>query len=183
MVGIIAACNPDYIIGVNEVIPWRSPADLRRFKLLTMGYCVIMGRTTWATLPSPLAGRHNIVLTRDPEQRSKILSKFKNQSSETQISVCTSLAESLLMAQQESRGSVWIIGGGEVYREALLTDVVDFVDLTVVSVPPIIPPNPEATLRVTSFPFDILRENFYSKETPLINSEDPRLKHILYERW
>lgn len=177
MVSVIAACTSDYIIGVNGVIPWRAPVDLRRFKMLTKGCSVIMGRTTWMTLPGPLVDRHNIILTRDPEYAETLR---KRAPSPTRVSVCSSLTEALTLAKQER---TWICGGGEVYREALLTDVVDFIDLTVVDAPCSKSMDPEATLRITYFPFDIMQENFYSKESPVTNPEDPRLKHTLYERW
>ena len=63
---IIVAAGADGAIGLNEDLIWRIPADLRRFKTLTMGHPVIMGRRTWESLPKrPLPGRRNIVLSRD----------------------------------------------------------------------------------------------------------------------
>jgi dihydrofolate reductase len=62
---IIVAMNKDRIIGVNQKIPWHFPEDLKRFRKLTTGHTVIMGRKTFESLPNgPLRGRENIVLTR-----------------------------------------------------------------------------------------------------------------------
>ncbi len=65
-VSLIAAVAANGVIGRGGRIPWRIPADLRYFKRVTMGHPVIMGRKTLDSLPAPLSGRTNIVLTRNP---------------------------------------------------------------------------------------------------------------------
>ncbi len=62
--GIIAAVSPEGVIGVGNDLPWHYSADLKRFKRLTMGNTIVMGRLTWESLPKkPLPGRRNIVIT------------------------------------------------------------------------------------------------------------------------
>ena len=63
----IVAISPERVIGIDGELPWHYSADLRRFKRLTMGTTVIMGRRTWESIGSrPLPGRHNIVITKNP---------------------------------------------------------------------------------------------------------------------
>lgn len=62
----VVAMAENGVIGDGAGLPWHLPEDLRRFKAVTMGRPVVMGRRTFETLPGPLPGRHNIVLTRDP---------------------------------------------------------------------------------------------------------------------
>jgi len=63
---IVIARADNGVIGANGGLPWRLPADLRRFKALTIGKPILMGRRTWDSLGRPLPGRRNLVLTRDP---------------------------------------------------------------------------------------------------------------------
>jgi hypothetical protein len=62
---LIAALAANRVIGRNNALPWRLPADLKRFKALTMGHPVLMGRKTYESLGRPLPGRRNLVITRD----------------------------------------------------------------------------------------------------------------------
>src|SRR4051794_16816345 len=61
---LIAAVAANGVIGRDGTLPWRLPEDLRRFRVLTMGHAIIMGRRTWESLPHALPGRQNIVVTR-----------------------------------------------------------------------------------------------------------------------
>ena len=68
-VGLIWAQAANGVIGADGTLPWHLPEDLARFKALTLGSTVVMGRATWESLPAavrPLPGRHNVVLTRRP---------------------------------------------------------------------------------------------------------------------
>jgi dihydrofolate reductase len=87
-------------IGSDGALPWRIPADLRRFKALTMGNPMIMGRKTFESLPGLLPGRRHIVLTRDPEWRAE------------GAEVARSPDEALRMAGE---GEVAVVGGAEIY--------------------------------------------------------------------
>jgi dihydrofolate reductase len=96
------------VIGRNNALPWHLPEDLAHFKRLTLGCPVIMGRKTWDSLPPrfrPLPGRRNIVVTRQADWQAE-------------GAVCAhSLAEALQLAQ--SQADVWVIGGAELYAQAL----------------------------------------------------------------
>lgn len=102
---IIAAIAANGVIGAQGVLPWRLPEDLRHFKALTLGHPVIMGRRTWDSLGRALPGRENIVITR----RAGFDAPGAH--------VATSLAQAL--AACAGRPKAFVIGGGEIYAEAL----------------------------------------------------------------
>ena len=98
---LILAAAENGVIGKAGAIPWRIAEDMRRFKALTLGKSVVMGRKTWDSLPKkPLPGRRNIVVTRQPGWRAD------------GAEVMT-LADALLVKD------VFVIGGAEIYRAAL----------------------------------------------------------------
>ena len=68
---LIAAVAANGVIGADNRLPWRLAEDLRRFRALTQGHAVIMGRKTWESLPRALPGRQNIVVTRQPGYRAR----------------------------------------------------------------------------------------------------------------
>ena len=106
MISIIAAVADDYGIGKNNELLWHIPEDLKRFKKLTMGQSVIMGKKTWESLPKkPLPGRRNIVLTDDPLEC--IDCSITAYSVEDALSKCGNGED------------IFIIGGGSVYRQFL----------------------------------------------------------------
>ncbi|MGH8801629.1 MAG: dihydrofolate reductase [Casimicrobiaceae bacterium] len=102
---IIAAVARNGVIGVNGGLPWRLPADLRRFRELTTGHSVIMGRRTWESLGRALPQRQNIVISR--QARLTLES----------ATVVPSLAAALAAVAMPE--PAFCIGGGELYREAL----------------------------------------------------------------
>lgn len=103
MITLVLAMAKNGVIGKDGAIPWRIADDLKRFKQLTLGKPVVMGRKTWDSLPrKPLPGRDNVVVTRQ-----------RDWSAEGAI-IASSLDEALA-----GRGDVSVIGGGEIYREAL----------------------------------------------------------------
>ncbi|OSC42249.1 dihydrofolate reductase [Mycobacterium decipiens] len=104
VLGLIWAQAPSGVIGRGGGIPWRLPEDLARFKQITMGHTVVMGRRTWDSLPAsvrPLPGRRNVVVSRQ--------TGFMAQGAE----VVGSLEEAL------SEPETWVIGGGQIYALAL----------------------------------------------------------------
>ncbi len=104
MTTLIWAQSPSGVIGRDSGIPWRVPEDLARFKELTMGHPVVMGRRTWESLPArmrPLAGRRNVVLTRNPYYRAP------------GAEVVTTIEQALSVPDS------WVIGGAEVYHLSL----------------------------------------------------------------
>lgn len=105
---IIVAMTPERVIGRQGELPWRLPADLARFKRLTMGHPLIMGRKTFESIGRPLPGRTSIVLSRD-------------QSFETEgvlTAVCLDNAIELA-ARSPGCDEAFVVGGGEVYEQAL----------------------------------------------------------------
>jgi dihydrofolate reductase len=117
MVRLIAAYSEKgRVIGTGGSLPWYIPEDLKRFKKLTMGKFLIMGRKTFDSIGSkPLAGRINIVISR----------RLKDNRTDG-ILIARSLNEALEMANFDC----FIIGGGEIYKEAIEADIVDEFYLT-----------------------------------------------------
>ncbi len=104
MISIIVAVSDDWGIGKGNGLLWHLPDDMKRFKQLTMGKCVIMGKRTWESLPKrPLPGRYNIVITDIPGEC--IDCSMTAYSIEDAISKCDSSQE------------IFVIGGGSVYRQ------------------------------------------------------------------
>ena len=96
------------VIGANNAIPWRIPEDMKRFKAITMGKPIIMGRKTWDSFPKkPLPGRTNIVITRDANWRA-----------DGAVAV-HSLDDALKRAESEKPDEIAVIGGAEIYKLAL----------------------------------------------------------------
>jgi dihydrofolate reductase len=103
---LIAAVASNNVIGREGALPWRQSADLARFKRLTMGHHLIMGRKTFASLGRALPGRTSIVLSRQPKLELP-----------AGVLVAHSFGEALRICGQDSEP--FVIGGGEVYRLAL----------------------------------------------------------------
>lgn len=116
MITIIAAVAANNVIGKRGDLPWYFPEDLKRFKALTDGHPVIMGRKTFesilARLKKPLPGRIHFVLTRNPKNLN-IVDEFK-----TQVFACANLDEAIQRASQLDT-QLFIIGGEKVFAEAL----------------------------------------------------------------
>lgn len=119
-INIIAACDQNGLIGINGKIPWYIPEDLQRFKQLTTGNAVIMGRKTWESLPiKPLPDRINIVLSSTPEYAQEYAYDL-----EDDVYSKSSLQFALPIANSYCR-ETFIIGGQRLYEEALpLADTV-----------------------------------------------------------
>ncbi len=103
-ISIIAAMAHNRVIGRDNKIPWRMPADLARFKQLTMGHCLLMGRKTFESIGRPLPGRTTVVITRQKKYAPE------------GVRVAHSLQQALRMATGEE---VFIAGGAEIYAQAL----------------------------------------------------------------
>lgn len=101
---LVVAVADNGVIGKDGAIPWHISEDLKRFKALTMGHTVVMGRKTWDSLPrKPLPGRANVVVTRQPDWRAQGAVR----------------AASLGQAVEGTSGPVFVIGGAEIYDIAL----------------------------------------------------------------
>jgi dihydrofolate reductase len=104
-VSLIVAMARNRVIGHDGRLPWRLSADLQRFKSLTMGHHIIMGRNTWESIGRPLPGRISVVVTRNEAYAA------------AGATTVNSLAEALALAGDDSEA--FVIGGGGMYREAL----------------------------------------------------------------
>ena len=105
---LIYARSRNGVIGREGQLPWHLPADLAHFKQTTLGQAVVMGRKTWDSLPErfrPLPGRTNIVITRQKDWQAK------------GALVAHSLAQAMALCPEP--GPLWVIGGAEVYAQAL----------------------------------------------------------------
>jgi len=104
---LIAAVARNGVIGLDNTLPWRLPEDLKRFKALTLGHPIVMGRKTWESLGRPLPGRANIVVSRDPNYVA------------AGATTARSLPEAIEAAAATGTDEVFVIGGAEIYRLAL----------------------------------------------------------------
>jgi len=152
MKGILVAVSPEGIIGKNNSIPWHYSADLKRFKRLTIGNTVIMGRKTWESLPvKPLPNRRNIVITRSPIE---------------EIDCFQSIDDAL----QTCEGDVWFIGGAGIYEEAMKK--ADLIDMTLV---------PDNITGKNCIYFPEIGNEWKEGENKRLE-EDPKLGHKTYTR-
>ena len=101
---IIAAMARNRGIGIQGKMPWHLPNELRHFKATTMGKPVVMGRKTWESIGRPLPGRQNIVISRNRDYTGE------------GFDLCQSLEQALEIS---SGSEIMVIGGGELYRQAL----------------------------------------------------------------
>lgn len=112
---LVVARADNGVIGADNALPWRIPADLKRFKALTMGKPMIMGRKTFESLPGVLPGRRHIVLTRSKDWQAN--------GAERAGSVSAALAKAF-----ETGDEACVIGGAEIY--ALFLPLADRIELT-----------------------------------------------------
>ena len=152
MKGILVAVSPEGIIGKNNTIPWHYSADLKRFKRLTTGKTIIMGRKTWESLPvKPLPNRRNIVISR---------SSIEN------VDCFQSIDEAL----ETCEGDIWFIGGAGIYEEAMLKS--DLIDMTLV---------PDNVTGEGCIYFPKIGNEWIEGETKPLK-EDTKLMHTNYTR-
>lgn len=107
---LVVAVSKNGVIGRAGGLPWRLSTDLKRFKSITMGKPIVMGRKTWESVGKALPGRLNIVVTRDPDYRAE------------GAKVAASLNEALSLAKEGAAPDcteICIIGGGGIFREAM----------------------------------------------------------------
>ena len=111
------------VIGANNALPWDLPGDLRRFKTLTMGKPIIMGRRTFESIGKPLPGRRNIVITRNL--------KFQAEG----VELAHSLENALELARIGDPDEIFIIGGGQIYAKAMKEGYANRMYITEVNAP------------------------------------------------
>lgn len=124
---IVVAMAENRVIGRDGDLPWHLPEDLKRFKAVTMGKPLVMGRKTWESLPrKPLPGRPNLVVTRQPGFEAEGAAVFDD--------LDAALAEGDRLAAGLGVDEVCLIGGGSLYEQAF--EKVDRIDLTEVHLSP-----------------------------------------------
>ena len=152
--GIIVAVSPERVIGVGNTIPWKYPGDQRRFKKLTMGGALVMGRKTWESIGRPLPGRRNLVVTRGKAQGAE----------------CFRSVEEALAAVPADV-PVWFIGGAGIYEAALRH--ADFIDVTYV---------PDHIAAEGAVRFPEIDERIWEPGPLVEHEEDPALTRRVYTR-
>lgn len=105
---LIVAVSENGVIGRDGDLPWHLSADLRRFKRLTMGHVMLMGRKTWESIGRPLPGRTSIVISRQADYSTGF----------DEVSVATNLDEAIALAQDSpsDASEVFVIGGAGIYE-------------------------------------------------------------------
>ena len=131
-ISIIAAIGPNRELGKDNQLLWHIPEDMKRFKELTNGHAVIMGRKTFESIGKPLLNRHNIIITRDKNWKPIT---FVNHLTKT--TVCYSLDEAIRTVKSLNTkylllntDEVFVIGGGQIYEQAI--KIADKLYLTIV---------------------------------------------------
>jgi dihydrofolate reductase len=107
IVSIIAAMDRKRGIGVDNKLPWRLSADLKRFRDLTMGHHIIVGRKTFESIGKPLPGRRMIVVTRDRNYKAD------------GCDIARSIEEAIELARERGESEVFICGGAEIYAQSI----------------------------------------------------------------
>jgi dihydrofolate reductase len=152
---LIYAVSPEGVIGVGGTIPWRYPADLKRFKRLTLGKTVVMGRATFDSIGHPLPGRRNLVVT----SRAIDVSGVER---------VASIEEAI---ERAAGDDVWFIGGARIYADAMKH--ADSIDVTYV------PDHVETRDAVRAPPID---PALFDAGPLLVHEDDPRLMRRVYTR-
>ncbi len=114
---LVVAMGSNRVIGVGGTLPWHLPEDLAHFKRLTLGHPMVMGRTTYESIGRPLPGRTTIVVTRQHDW------------SAAGVEVAHSLDDAIALAS-ELDDEAFLVGGAQVYAEALERDLVDTMVVT-----------------------------------------------------
>lgn len=107
IISLIVAISSNNVIGKDNKLPWHLPEDLKYFKNITWAMPVVMGRKTFSSLGKPLAGRKNIVITRQPGWQAE------------GVTVVNSFEEAVSIAMNEEVKEIFIIGGAEIFKAAI----------------------------------------------------------------
>ena len=119
----IVARDRNNVIGANNDLPWRLSSDLKRFKALTIGKPMIMGRKTWDSIGRPLPGREIVILTRD--------TKFRAEGAHLATTPAQALATAQRLAKMMQTDEIIIAGGGDIFHAFL--DYTDRIEITEVA--------------------------------------------------
>jgi dihydrofolate reductase len=107
LISQIVAFSRNRVIGTNGVIPWDLPADLQRFKRITLGHTLLLGRKTFEAIGRPLPGRRTIVVSRQPGY------------SADGVAVVDSVEAGVVLAEKSGESELFICGGAQLYRQTL----------------------------------------------------------------
>jgi dihydrofolate reductase len=118
IVSLIVAMDETRGIGKHNRIPWHLPSDLKRFKKLTMGHHLVMGRITYETIGKPLTGRKMVVISHQKDYAAP------------GCQVVQSISQALRVAEDNHENEVFIIGGGEIFTQSV--EIADKIYLTTV---------------------------------------------------
>lgn len=108
IISLIAAASENNVIGNKGKLPWNLPADLKYFRTVTQGHPVIMGRKTFQSIGRVLPKRRNIVVSRHEFPQTPL-----------EFDVAHSVEEAIALCKDDPSGEVFIIGGGEIYEQAM----------------------------------------------------------------
>jgi dihydrofolate reductase len=103
---LIVAMTTNRVIGLNNRMPWHLPADLKRFRKITMGYPILMGRKTFESIGKPLPGRTNIIISKNPDYRQAGCLVFND--------IPTAIHAGCRFAEE-----IFVIGGSDLYQATL----------------------------------------------------------------
>tara|TARA_R110001592_G_scaffold58446_9_gene177048 strand:+ start:5205 stop:5696 length:492 start_codon:yes stop_codon:yes gene_type:complete len=118
MITIIAAISNNNALGKNNDLIWHLPADLKRFKKITSGHHILMGRNTFESIGKPLPNRTTIIITRNKNY-------FNNG-----CLISSSLEGAIELAKKDEE--IYVIGGAQIYKYAIENNLVDALDITLV---------------------------------------------------
>jgi len=164
MITIIAAIGANNELGKDNDLIWHLPDDFKRFKSLTTGHYIIMGRKTFESFPKPLPNRTHIIITRDKTYLPK-----GTTDQEKNIIVVHSLDQALVKAATQE--TIFIIGGGEIYN--LSMEVADRIELTRV----------HSTFEADTFFLEI-NTSHWQKTSETTHGIDEKHQHAFtYETW
>lgn len=119
-ISLVAAVSANGVIGNQGRLPWHLPEDLRRFKALTLGHTIVMGRKTWQSIGRLLPGRRNVIVSRDRALRID------------GADVVPTVADAIAIAVAAGDEEVFVIGGGEIYTATI--ELADRLHLTEVAI-------------------------------------------------
>ena len=165
---LIAAMDLNRVIGRNNDLPWRSKVDLAFFRGMTEGHCVAMGRKTFESLPGLLKNRKHLVVSR---QEPLVSYKQGNEAEVRWFKSTGELVADYLCFENQDR-DLWIIGGAELYREAIHWNCLDGIVLTT-----LLDTVPDDPTNVKFPEFD--DEEFYLTDHVLIEQGETKLKIVL----
>tara|TARA_B110000091_G_scaffold120858_1_gene130148 strand:+ start:1470 stop:1955 length:486 start_codon:yes stop_codon:yes gene_type:complete len=115
MITLIAAISTNNALGKDNDLIWRLPADLKRFKKVTSGHHILMGRNTFESIGKPLPNRTSVIITRNDDYKKE------------GCFIASSIEEAIAFTEGED---AFIIGGAQVYKQALENNYVDQLDIT-----------------------------------------------------